>query len=125
MFDVAGFAVFSTIWREMRETLERMSFQQQVNASRARNSEGPSHAERVNAAARIVRLDGSYFASKFCNWIVTAGSLDRWWGRGWEGSYPVQQCPADYRDREWCDRAWNETESMLPQLFVSWRHDFR
>jgi hypothetical protein len=33
-----------------------------------------------------VRLDGSYFAGKFGNWIVTAGAQDRWWGSGWEGS---------------------------------------
>ena len=33
-----------------------------------------------------LRLDGSYLAGKFGNWIVTAGALDRWWGSGWEGS---------------------------------------
>jgi hypothetical protein len=33
-----------------------------------------------------VRLDGSYFAGKFGNWIVTAGAQDRWWGSGWQGS---------------------------------------
>lgn len=33
-----------------------------------------------------VRLDGSYAAAKFGNWIVTAGAQDRWWGSGWEGS---------------------------------------
>jgi len=32
------------------------------------------------------RLDGSYFAGKFGNWIVTAGAQDRWWGSGWQGS---------------------------------------
>ena len=32
------------------------------------------------------RYDGSYFAGKFGNWIVTAGAQDRWWGSGWEGS---------------------------------------
>ncbi len=32
------------------------------------------------------RLDGSYIAGKFGNWIVTAGQQDRWWGSGWEGS---------------------------------------
>jgi Capsule assembly protein Wzi len=32
------------------------------------------------------RLDGSYVAGKFGNWIVTAGQQDRWWGSGWEGS---------------------------------------
>ena len=32
------------------------------------------------------RLDGSYFAGKFGNWVVTAGALERWWGSGWEGS---------------------------------------
>jgi hypothetical protein len=35
---------------------------------------------------QFARLDGSYFAGKFGNWIVTAGALDRWWGSGWEGS---------------------------------------
>ena len=33
-----------------------------------------------------LRLDGSYFAGKFGNWIVTAGAQHRWWGSGWEGS---------------------------------------
>ena len=32
------------------------------------------------------RLDGSYVAGKFGNWIVTLGQQDRWWGSGWEGS---------------------------------------
>jgi hypothetical protein len=32
------------------------------------------------------RVDGSYFAGKFGNWIVTAGAQDRWWGSGWQGS---------------------------------------
>jgi hypothetical protein len=45
----------------------------------------------VTAAAdpdddEALRLDGSYFAGKFGNWIVTAGAQDRWWGSGWEGS---------------------------------------
>ena len=33
-----------------------------------------------------VRLDGSYVAGKFGNWIVTAGAQERWWGSGWQGS---------------------------------------
>jgi hypothetical protein len=33
-----------------------------------------------------VRLDGSYLAGQFGNWIVTAGAQERWWGSGWEGS---------------------------------------
>lgn len=33
-----------------------------------------------------VRLDGSYIAGKFGNWIVTAGAQERWWGSGWQGS---------------------------------------
>jgi hypothetical protein len=33
-----------------------------------------------------LRVDGSYFAGKFGNWIVTAGAQDRWWGSGWQGS---------------------------------------
>jgi hypothetical protein len=32
------------------------------------------------------RMDGSYVAGKFGNWIVTLGQQDRWWGSGWEGS---------------------------------------
>jgi len=32
------------------------------------------------------RVDGSYVAGKFGNWIVTLGEQDRWWGSGWEGS---------------------------------------
>jgi hypothetical protein len=35
---------------------------------------------------KSVRLDGSYVAGKFGNWIVTLGAQDRWWGSGWEGS---------------------------------------
>ena len=35
---------------------------------------------------KTLRLDGSYVAGKFGNWIVTAGAQDRWWGSGWEGS---------------------------------------
>lgn len=35
---------------------------------------------------RPARLDGSYVAGKFGNWIVTLGQQDRWWGSGWEGS---------------------------------------
>jgi hypothetical protein len=35
---------------------------------------------------RAVRLDGSYAAAKFGNWIVTFGAQERWWGSGWEGS---------------------------------------
>jgi len=35
---------------------------------------------------RPARLDGSYIAGKFGNWIVTAGQQERWWGSGWEGS---------------------------------------
>jgi hypothetical protein len=35
---------------------------------------------------RPVRIDGSYFAGKFGNWIVTLGAQDRWWGSGYEGS---------------------------------------
>jgi hypothetical protein len=33
-----------------------------------------------------VRLDGSYVAVTFGNWLLTAGSVERWWGPGWEGS---------------------------------------
>ncbi|HET7204450.1 MAG TPA: capsule assembly Wzi family protein [Steroidobacteraceae bacterium] len=35
---------------------------------------------------KTVRLDGSYVAGMFGNWIVTAGAQERWWGSGWEGS---------------------------------------
>ena len=35
---------------------------------------------------RPVRADGSYFAGKFGNWIVTLGAQERWWGSGYEGS---------------------------------------
>jgi hypothetical protein len=33
-----------------------------------------------------VRLDGSYVAGKFGNWVVTLGAQERWWGSGYEGS---------------------------------------
>jgi hypothetical protein len=35
---------------------------------------------------KSVRLDDSYVAGKFGNWIVTLGQQTRWWGSGWEGS---------------------------------------
>jgi hypothetical protein len=35
---------------------------------------------------KTVRLDGSYVAGKFGNWIVTLGAQARWWGSGWDGS---------------------------------------
>ncbi len=33
-----------------------------------------------------VRLDGSYLAGVFGNWIVSVGAVDRWWGPGWQES---------------------------------------
>jgi len=32
------------------------------------------------------RLDNSYLAGRFGNWIFTLGAQDRWWGSGWQGS---------------------------------------
>lgn len=32
------------------------------------------------------RLDGSYFSVDLGNWQLGAGSIDRWWGPGWQGS---------------------------------------
>jgi len=32
------------------------------------------------------RLDGSYLAATVGNWVIGAGSLDRWWGPGWQSS---------------------------------------
>lgn len=32
------------------------------------------------------RLDGSYFTYLLGNWAIGAGSIDRWWGPGWESS---------------------------------------
>jgi len=32
------------------------------------------------------RLDGSYAGLALGNWMLSAGSMDRWWGPGWEGS---------------------------------------
>ena len=34
----------------------------------------------------VFRIDGTYVAGKFGNWIVTLGEQDRWWGSGWQGS---------------------------------------
>jgi hypothetical protein len=45
-----------------------------------------AHAVTDPADGDWFRLDGSYLAGKFGNWIVTVGALDRWWGSGWEGS---------------------------------------
>lgn len=33
-----------------------------------------------------VRLDGSYLAVFAGNWVLGAGSVDRWWGPGWQSS---------------------------------------
>lgn len=32
------------------------------------------------------RLDGSYLAVNLSNWTLGAGSVDRWWGPGWQSS---------------------------------------
>jgi hypothetical protein len=32
------------------------------------------------------RLDGSYLTTRLGNWLLTAGSLEQWWGPGWDGS---------------------------------------
>ncbi len=32
------------------------------------------------------RLDGSYLAATFNNWVSGAGAIDRWWGPGWQHS---------------------------------------
>lgn len=33
-----------------------------------------------------VRLDGSYVAATFGNWVVGLGAIERWWGPGWHSS---------------------------------------
>jgi hypothetical protein len=38
------------------------------------------------ADGKHVRLDGSYVAMTFANFMISAGALERWWGPGWEGS---------------------------------------
>lgn len=35
------------------------------------------------------RLDGSYVASRFGNWQIGAGAIDRWWGPGWQSSLAI------------------------------------
>lgn len=49
----------------------------------------------LNIAAQAVRnptdedkyrYDGSYIATKLGNWILGAGSIERWWGPGWQSS---------------------------------------
>ncbi|GAK32592.1 outer membrane protein in capsule/EPS biosynthesis locus [Iodidimonas nitroreducens] len=32
-----------------------------------------------------VSFDNSYFAQAFGNWVAYAGTLDQWWGGGWDG----------------------------------------
>lgn len=32
------------------------------------------------------RLDGSYVAATFGNWVVGVGAIERWWGPGWQSS---------------------------------------
>lgn len=44
---------------------------------RAHNVENPLDGETR-------RFDGSYLSGLWGNWVVTAGSLNRWWGPGWE-----------------------------------------
>ena len=34
---------------------------------------------------RPIRLDGSYAAAIWGNWVFSAGAQERWWGPGWEG----------------------------------------
>ncbi|OZG73681.1 hypothetical protein BTA51_07655 [Hahella sp. CCB-MM4] len=34
----------------------------------------------------IGRLDGSYIAGLWGNWIIGIGAVDRWWGAGWQSS---------------------------------------
>ncbi|MEL0611389.1 capsule assembly Wzi family protein, partial [Vibrio echinoideorum] len=31
-----------------------------------------------------VRLDGSYIAAILCNWVVSAGYQQQWYGAGWD-----------------------------------------
>ena len=33
-----------------------------------------------------VKLDGSYISMVLGNWAITAGSVERWWGPGWQNS---------------------------------------
>lgn len=35
---------------------------------------------------RPLRLDGSYAGAAIGNWMISANTMDRWWGPGWEGS---------------------------------------
>jgi hypothetical protein len=35
---------------------------------------------------QTVRLDGSFLGVTVGNFMISAGSMDRWWGPGWEGS---------------------------------------
>jgi hypothetical protein len=54
---------------------------------------GGRFAAKVNVSAvanasdgKDVRLDGSYLGVTLGNFILSAGSIERWWGPGWEGS---------------------------------------
>lgn len=55
---------------------------------------GDRFAARIEATAanddpiddKEYRLDGSYAAVAIGNWMLSVGSLDRWWGPGWDSS---------------------------------------
>jgi hypothetical protein len=75
------------------------------------------------------RVDGSYVAGKFGNWIVTLGEQDRWWGSGWEGSLilsnnarPLQGLEISVeRTAQWCGEGRSCTWDDFWNLF--WGND--
>jgi hypothetical protein len=60
-----------------------------------------------------IRLDGSYLAGAFSNWVVGAGAIDRWWGPGWQSSLilsnnarPIPSVWVNRKDTYALDSSW-------------------
>jgi hypothetical protein len=71
-----------------------------------------------------VRFDGSYVATVFGNWTLSAGLVDRWWGPGWEGSliYGTNQrpIPAITLERNYSDPFETKWLAWIGQWRLTW-----
>ena len=98
--------------------------------------------------AKDFRFDGSYAAVAIGNWKLSAGSMDRWWGPGWEGSLILSNAtrpipslalernfsdPFDSKWLKWIGRwstsiVWGQLEedrAVSNARFFGWRVNFR
>jgi len=82
---------------KQQEPVSLRSFQSQPRAKSlveaGIESTGDILAWRINvqwldqpADERAGRMDGTFLGAAVGNWMITAGSLDRWWGPGWDNS---------------------------------------